>query len=57
MHGLAVDALVVCSLVKRNLYVDNWWLDSLEGAGLVQILEYDESCQLLNDVHSETEVC
>jgi len=52
-----MDELVVDNLVEENSYMKDLGQGNLEGASLVQILEYDEYYELPNDDHSEAEAC
>ena len=52
-----MDSLVVGELAVASLTKDDLEQDSLEEAGLAQILEHDENPALSNDVHSEAEAC
>jgi len=52
-----MDSLVVGELAVASLMKDDLEQDSLQEAGLVQILEHEENPALPNDVHSEVEAC
>ena len=57
MDSLILDVVAVNSLVEENLYMEDTEEDSLEAAGLAQILEHEKYSALPNDDRCQTEAC